>query len=337
MAMMFALGFAAQSQAGPIGYFTGISTTLVQSLYRIDLANPSVVTTVGPFTGAVVGLNSLDFRPADGLLYGYQADTNRLVTINPLTAVTTFVSSPSSVTSASYLGIDFNPVADRLRMVNTNEQNLRINVDTGATTVDGFLTYAAGDPNAVMTPNVTEVAYTNSDTNTATGTTLYYLDTRLSTLATTSNPNGGVLNTVGSLGVNITNNNGFDILSDGIGGNIGYAILQDESLSPSRLYSINLNTGAATSVGAIGVASRLITPFGLAIVQQTVPEPTSAAIALGLVACGMCMMSRRRAVPLLAEGEKVSVSGWSSFRFFGRCRRVSISGRWPGSGSGLHG
>jgi hypothetical protein len=57
-----------------------------------------------------------------------------------------------------------------LRLVNAVDQNLRINVDSGATTVDSALAYAAADPNFGVNPVVTEVAYINNDNDPVTGT-----------------------------------------------------------------------------------------------------------------------------------------------------------------------
>jgi Domain of unknown function (DUF4394)/PEP-CTERM motif len=274
---------AASVQAGPIGY-----TLRNNILVRFDLASPGTVVTVGAISGAVNSVQSIDFRPSDGLLYGYSAIQNRIVTMNPNNAVTTFVSTPTTASSFGFLGIDFNPVADRLRVVNAQGQNLRIDVSTGATVVDGTLAYAVGDPNFGNSLSVTEVAYTNSDTNPATGTTLYYID-GFGRLLTTSSPNAGTLNTVGALGTSLISSfSGFDIVSDGLGGNTAYAILSSPTFS---LHQINLTTGAATNLGVVGDGGIY---RGLAIVPPTVPEPSSIMIALGLAAVGFQTSSRRR-------------------------------------------
>ncbi len=277
---------ASHAWAVPLAYMISIDS---RSLRSIDLAIPGTVTTVGNFSGATTSLSGLDFRPANGLLYGYSAGSNSLVVVNPINAFTTFVSNPSTASTTSTLGVDFNPAADRLRLVNLDDQNLRINVDTGATIVDTPLAYAAGDPNFGVNPNIIEAAYTNSDVNPATGTSLYYIDSVLDTLVTTTNPNGGVLNTVGSLGVNTTNLVGFDILSNGFGGNTAYATMLLAN-GASNFYQINLATGAATSLGTLGNGQQI--SFGLAIVQPTIPEPSSAMIAVGLLTFGLYRRSR---------------------------------------------
>ena len=260
-----------------------------QTLLRFDTATPGSLTTVGNFSGATNFLDGIDFRPSNGLLYGYSFVNNSVVIVNPNTAQTTFVSMLGTASNTFDLGIDFNPTVDRLRLVNSNDQNFRINVDTGATTVDGPLAYAVGDVSFGISPTINDAAYTNNDNNSATGTQLYYVDYGTDRLVTTSNPNGGVLNSVGSLGVNATAFLGFDIFTNPFTGvNTAFAILDVASVT--GLYNINLTTGAATLVG--GVGSGVNSPASLAIQIAAVPEPGSALA--GAIAVGLCVSGRRR-------------------------------------------
>lgn len=256
------------------------------SLIRFDLATPGNTTVVGNFSGAGLRIDGIDFRPADGLLYGYTRE-DTIVTINLATAATTLVSTPQTASTGNSLGIDFNPVADRLRLVNGADQNLRINVASGVTNVDGPLAYIAGDSGFGINPVINEVAYTNSDRNPFTGTSLFYIDIGRDVLATTLNPNDGALSTVGPLGFNAGELTGFDILSDGFGDNRAFALLT--TAGGASLYRVNLNTGATTSVGAVGAAA--VRPFSLAIVQP-IPEPGT--VLFGFALAGACL-SRRRA------------------------------------------
>ncbi|MGG6240230.1 DUF4394 domain-containing protein [Nodosilinea sp. AN01ver1] len=145
-------------------------------------------------------------------------------------------------------GFDFNPVADRLRLVGDNDQNFRINVETGAVIEDGPLAFAMEDANAGVNPNVTAAAYTNSVDGT-TSTTLYNIDPLLDQLLVQSPPNDGTLVTMGDLGVDFDVVGGFDIFSTAEGDNAAFAV------SDSTLYTIDLQTGAATSLGTLGAGS----------------------------------------------------------------------------------
>src|SRR5262249_41486570 len=74
-------------------------------------------------------------------------------------------------------------------------------------------------------------------------------------------PNGGVLTTIGGLGVTLGDTTiGFDITST----NTALAILTVGGTT--SLYSINLSNGAATSIGAVGTGSTQFS--GLALAPQ---------------------------------------------------------------------
>jgi hypothetical protein len=67
---------------------------------------------------------------------------------------------------------------------------------------------------------------------------------RYSPISGSPSPNLGALAEVGALGINVDGNNGFDISGTD---NKAYALLTIGSAT--KLYSINLTTGAATAVG----------------------------------------------------------------------------------------
>ena len=95
--------------------------------------------------GGVDKLHGIDVRPADGMLYGVTG-SGKVVTIDLSTGAATEKSTLSEMlpdgVSAS---VDFNPVADRLRIVGSDGTNLRANVDDGAVTVDGKLGVDSAD------------------------------------------------------------------------------------------------------------------------------------------------------------------------------------------------
>ncbi len=222
-------------------------------LISFNRDTPATVRTTATVSGLQGGENLLgiDYRPADGKLYGV-GSTGRLYTIDTESGVATLKSTlaadaadtiaPFTALAGTDFGVDFNPVADRLRIVSNTGQSLRINVDTGATTTDGAINGGAA------TTQVTASAYTNSFAGTGT-TTLYALDTVTDTLYIQNPPNNGTLATPAPLGIDAGSANGFDIDART---NMGYVIA---TVGGARnLYSINLaaTSNAATLVGAVG-------------------------------------------------------------------------------------
>ncbi|MBD1914371.1 MULTISPECIES: DUF4394 domain-containing protein [Cyanophyceae] len=206
-----------------------------------------VQTTTLSVTGIEGTLIGIDVRPANGLLYGLTT-TNQLYTLalKGDVAEATLVSTLSQPFEGSAVsGFDFNPVADRLRLVGENDQSFRINVDTGAVTVDGTLTFGSGDVNVGVNPSVTGAAYTNSFAGT-TATQLFDLDAELDSLVLQNPPNDGTLQTVGGLGFDLATLGGFEIVASSAGDNTAFVV------SDATLYALNLESGTATSLGAIG-------------------------------------------------------------------------------------
>src|SRR5215211_353447 len=218
----------------------------------------------------------MDMRPATGEVFLITvpsgAAANALVRtykLDPLTAIATFVGSiPNTVPGAADVptGVDFTPRVDRIRVVNSNNANFRVNPNNGSLSgLDANLTYT---PPA--TGPVTGVAY---DRNVAPGppgtppgttpTTLYGIDVGSDRLvvqggidgAGPGGPNGGQITSIGALGVSVFNtaNAGFDIAPDGS----AYAVLST-GLAPS-LYTVNLSTGTVTLVGQLGASIQDIT------------------------------------------------------------------------------
>jgi hypothetical protein len=279
--------------AGLIGV-TSVGNVSASTVYGLTSNNALVMfdsTTPGAIIGSVSvsGLSNgqvirgIDFRPADGGLYGVSSDS-RLYTINTATGAATAIGASGQFTlSGSAFGFDFNPTVDRIRVTSNLDQNLRLNPSNGAlAATDGTLAYAAGDVNAGANPNIVGSAYTNSF-NGATTTTLYNIDSVLDVLVTQNPPNNGTLNTVGSLGFNTSENVGFDIVPFS---NAALASLTGPN-GISGLFSINLSTGAATSIGAIGSGLTIVD-----IAVQQVPEPES--LALMMVGLLGLLAARRR-------------------------------------------
>ena len=202
---------------------------------------------------------AIDFRPATGQLYGI-TNKSRLYVINQVTGVAVAV-SPTPFTPAingTEVGFDFNPTVDRIRVVTSNNQNLRLNPETGmVVATDGSINPAGSA--------ITAVAYTNSFSG-ATSTTLYDIDVASDKLFIQRPPNNGTLVEVGSLGVQALGEAGFDIAPDNsvaiaalFGRGLEAGQTEESNGNKYRFYYINLATGEATNAGKtereiIGVA-----------------------------------------------------------------------------------
>lgn len=199
-------------------------------------------------------LLGIDVRPLNGQLYGL-GSTSRIYTINRTTGQATAVAGPfDPLLAGTSFSFDFNPVVDRIRIMSDSGQNLRVHPDTGVTVaIDAGLAYAGGDPNFATIPGIVACAYNNNDNIVETPTTLYNIDATRDILVIQNPPNAGTLNTVGELGVDITEVAGFDI--SGATG-IAYAglVVKDGKKKRLRttLFTVNLATGATTSLGRVG-------------------------------------------------------------------------------------
>jgi hypothetical protein len=258
LAAIFPFLSQTRSQADKPGdrAFTIIGLTANNSLVRFgyDSRRPDKPI---PVTGIDGNLQGIDFRPANGLLYGV-TDKNKIYTIDPNTGYATSEQPLSTNFSGGFQsGLDFNPQLDRLRLVGSNDQNFSINVDNGTATAQTTLTYIDGDPNFGVDPNITGAAYINNVAG-ATSTLLYDIDYDLDVLVLHDPPPSGRLKTIGSLGINFAPVGGFDIFTDTNGNNSAFA------LSGSTLYAIDLNTGAATKLGEMGQGGFI----GLAVTKK---------------------------------------------------------------------
>ncbi len=111
-------------------------------LLTFDSATPGTIATSISITGldANTTVQGIDFRPATGQLYALgivdngQTQTGRLYQLNTANAVATPVGpalgNPFNV--ALYWEIDFDPTADSIRVVNSLDENLRLNPMMGA-------------------------------------------------------------------------------------------------------------------------------------------------------------------------------------------------------------
>ena len=230
-------------------------------------------------TGGADALRGVEFRPANERLYlvstiaGSAANSTAKTWLFDLdTGVATFV----GVTAAAIAGLsdgasgmDFNPVSDRIRVVNVdNDENIRLNSFNGA--------LAANDTD--LTPAATTAligaAYDRNDVGVP-ATTVFAIDRADNALGRLGDvdgapvsPNTGVVTEIGPLGVALApaRDGGFDVSRS----NVAYAALTAAD-NITRLYTINLTTGAATQVGTIGAGADEI--VGLTVIPAARPGP----------------------------------------------------------------
>ena len=236
-----------------------------------DAANPSIIRTDFGITGLKTGhtLVGMDVRPQDNKIYalGFNlatpADTlTTIYTLNETTGLATVFADSvrMNLGGTPNIAFDFNPVANRLRIVSAaNRRNFRLNLTTTPTVVirDTSLTYKSTDPNASRIPSVGAVAYTNSYLG-ATTTQLFDIDEKNKILTLQNSPNGGFLNTVAPLNLNLDTldlTNDADIVTNGMVGNITNTAYLAANIfggnNYDSLYILNLSGGIAR-VGRIG-------------------------------------------------------------------------------------
>jgi hypothetical protein len=176
---------------GRLVAFTSDRTRSVSSIGKVDgLAGDQ----------SLVGV---DYRIQDRKLYGV-GNEGGIYTLSTRTAKATKVSQLSVALAGKRFGVDFNPAANRLRVISDTGQNLRHNIDdpmgmpaAGKTAMDGTLTYP---PATAPATGVTAAAYTNNDLDPATATTLFDRDTSLDQISVQSPANAGSLAPTGKLG-----------------------------------------------------------------------------------------------------------------------------------------
>lgn len=236
-------------------------------LIRFNAGQPQRVLSRQPLQGLDPGdkLLGIDFRVARGVLFALSA-SGRLYTIDTASARMTRVGTQAVALAPGRWEIDFNPAADRIRVVADHGANLRLHPDTGAlAATDPAVAYAAGDAAAGKTPQVAAAAYTYNKANDKL-TTNYAIDIGRGTLVTQGSkegaepavsPNTGQLFTVGPLGTGPVEAAAFDIADTD---NAALAALHIGGRT--RLHLVDLASGKATLIGTVGDGKAL---WGMAI------------------------------------------------------------------------
>jgi len=260
---------------------TCYALTSTNTLLKFDSATPGTVPAPYPLAISNLGgftLVGMDFRttvqtvgaanPGVGSLWaiGRLGANFHLFVIDPATAVATPIGgnlSPiNNGAGDSGWGFGFDPSSDRIRFIGF-QSNYLIDPNT-ATFVQQSNIVAAGNNN----PAINGAAYTTASFG---GTSqVYSLDNGLHVLLTSANLSNGVLSQVGAgLGFTNTIGNGLDIYQ-------GLALWAGTPGGTATLFSINLATGVASSLGNIMGNPAGI--YGLAIQPTSFPPVLSVTV-----------------------------------------------------------
>ena len=277
---------AAQAQGSALDTIYGFTST--NAFFSFNGATPGTVTNLGTVNGFTGQLLDIDFRPANGLLYGLTLNAGALniYTISLTSGAATFVSTVDTsgrlggTANAGDYDIDFNPAANALRIIGSNNENYRI---TGPGLTGTILDGDVNDQTPGNTPNIVGVAYTNSVPG-ATSTALYDIGTDGRYYQ--QNANVGTLTQIGGPNATV----GSNILSFDISGvsGTGYVV------SNNTLYTVVPTTGVFSTGTAITGVSGVIR--GISANTTGAPEPgTFALLGTGLVSMGGIAVRRRKA------------------------------------------
>ena len=263
---------------------TLLALDTANTLLRFDSSSPTAIQSAISISGVPSGerVVGMDFRPRTGQLYALTVDasgtgsTARLYTLDSLTGAASRVGTGSITVKAdsrAAYGIDFNPTVDAIRVVNSADENLRLNPDTGVRADTPTNDTDLNDPGQ----QVNGVAYDrNFDGRLgAFGTTLYTINTTTGMLQTVGglnqapSPNSGILINVGPLVATRDADSfvGFDIGPAGAAQQgEAFAVFDGDAGAAvaTGLYRINLASGAATRIGLVGNGTTRLT--GLTVV-----------------------------------------------------------------------
>jgi hypothetical protein len=244
-----------------------VGLTNDQRLICFNERNPGQARTLGVIQGLVgdTGLVGIDFRVQNNALYGV-GNAGGVYIITVRNGIAQKVSQLTEVLDGVNFGVDFNPAADRLRVISDSGQNLRHNLNDNTTAVDDTLTYP---PSTVPALGITGAAYTNNDFDINTATTLFDLDTALNQVVIQSPANSGTLAVTGKFPIITTPLVGFDIYTTRKrrAENEGFAslVLSD---GRARFFSVNLLTGKFRNLGSFRGQNQQVVDIAVPLRQR---------------------------------------------------------------------
>jgi hypothetical protein len=230
-----------------VGFYADTPGTLLSDVPVTGLGSADVIT-------------GLDARPTDGKLYVLTRDSGgvgRVWTVDPVTGAATQVSrmtaDPTDATipytglPAGGMGVDFDPVSDRLRVITETSLNMRVNVQTGGVISDGNLAPAG---------QYAGVAYFLNDNDPATNTTTEYAYRWDNDAGGTVNPpNDGTFIFVGHSGGSAVPSGDDDLVAlDVSRAGVMYAMHQTAA-NTMQIYTVSPVAGTHTLRGTIGLSA----------------------------------------------------------------------------------
>ncbi|CUB04686.1 DUF4394 domain-containing protein [Marinomonas fungiae] len=239
-------------------------------LFNVHPERPSDVLSSFPVTGLLEAdrIIGIDFRVARGVLYAL-ANSGRLYRLDTQSGQAELVEGSESITEMAVgpYGFDFNPAADKLRVVGNHNKNMRLDPDSGARVdfdkqqagvqTDPDLAFSETDSQALTNPDIVAAAYTYNSSDSKM-TTNYAIDRRTGMLliqgtkegvSPSVSPNLGVLYTVGALGTGPIKDASFDISDIS---NTALAAIWPIEGRQTQLMKVDLETGHATAIGVLG-------------------------------------------------------------------------------------
>lgn len=228
---------------GPTQVFYALTNQNVIAVYDAkDVRNIKSNLTI---TGLAAGENllSMDFRPATGELYAV-SNLSKLYIIDLPSGLARPVASAAlnPILAGTTVSIDFNPATDRMRIITSTGQNLRVNPETAIV--------EASDP-TLTNQNITGISHNNSVAGVSTS-TLYSLDGAGQKLYKQEPTNSATLVAVGNLEQAIGGNASFEISPSNEN-----ALAVGRVGDSTKLYTINLANGKATLAGKFALGTNI--------------------------------------------------------------------------------
>ena len=250
-------------------------------LIKFNVAHPDSIISRVTLQGVkqqderIVGI---DYRVAYGVLYAV-SNTGQVYTVNTDSGQMTPIGEPTQqvVLEGALYGVDFNPAADRIRVVTDAGVNSRMHPETGlyvdnnsdlaGVQLDGSLQYNLDDVSHGLAPHLVAAAYTYNAKNSKL-TTNFAIDAVQGALVTQGtretdkeqvSPNTGQLYTVGKLATGPVADAHFDIADVT---NAAYVALSAEKNPSYILYKISLEDAQLIKIGEIASGQPIV---GIAI------------------------------------------------------------------------